>query len=894
MLMLPQQQQQQLLLIQQQVAYQGAIISVRGSLAFWRPSAPSAANNADNELASSLASPYFSQKRAQTGRGAPGVDGHLLGTAAAAAGGGKLVKCPSPLLSNRRSANLFESSAEAARWPEVIAVEGTTIKLNLVIVGHKIQQQQQNGDQEKQQQLYGGPAANVFRWTQNNQVLVYNTPRSRFQQHQLLPSENDIVVQNHHLSSHQPIAARFLAFQNNSSFLALPSTTLLFSNNLQLNSASQMGTTTDGNSNTNNNSLLDSFMLAPHLNEPLISRLETSKALDSRLASAIQAVGSQAKRAGQSLSLVDDFLASGQSIDWQKLETYLRFDANSLRLAHLAASQSYGGGEPRPGSKETNVPEKPPDGCAKLILEQSSVIQIELSHLQAHSDGGLYQLRICPQPQQQEGITQFASNTNNYTDECQLVAGFQLHLLQDIPHLESKSEHLILEPGDQLSIKCEATGFTLPQITWFLDNQQLNEHQQQLPGGHSTSMLTIDSASSNLLKIRIGDYVSQDNHVHSFVNASSVQVTDGGFYKCQANNGFHTVELQSRVDVRGPPVISRRLNNMNVLVGQSQLHIQCPFSGYPISSVEWYYRPSNIGAASTLINSRQQRAKRWPSSIQGDANKANLFPGSSPDDPGRSYLDADKDPDPDKDEWLSQANLMTTVANSDDYPDPLPDYPSNIDYADTQDLIPPSELVAEMEVPDYSDLETDFQQQLNSRRKRDTSDLQSEWIKFPQSRRHQIHLNGTLILHDVTRSDQGFYRCRIIQAPKHQAAHHASLYTSLLGHLDAGQQQLEDLSADSNEFHINVLVPPVISPFSSTEALREGMRNFLTCSVIEGDPPVRLQWLKDNQPIEEHLQMQQSGDWNGGRIRVETSNEYTSTLYFSQVDFNDSGNYTCM
>lgn len=909
----------------QQVAYQGAIVSVRGSLAFWKPTAP----NTDGLLAPSLATQFFGQKRGQPTGSAPGVGRHLLSktAAAAATAAGQLVKCPPlPLvgsLFNRRS-NLFEPSsssssaeplpANAARWPEVLAVEGTTIKLNLVIVGHRLQLAGQQYASSGPKQLYGA-STNTFRWTQNNQAVVYNAPRSRFQQQQLPLNENDInVVQNHHLSS-QSIAARFSAFQNNtsstSSSSSSPSQTtpttisasLSSSSNFNFNQAQSSPTNTAGIS------FHESFMLAPHLNEPLISRLESSKALETKLASALQVVSNQARRASQSLSLVDDFLASGQQIDWQKLEAYLRFDSNSLRLDQLITTSSGGGGGGGQNADPsgTDEPLKPlHDACPKLVLEQFNIIQVEINHLSAQSDGGLYQLQICPHQQQHQQQKQPSQADINQTELCQLVAGFQLHVMQDIPRLESKAETLLLEPGDRLSIKCEATGFTLPQITWFLDNLQLNEHQQQLlngNSGHSASTLLIDPASSNLLKIRIGDYVSQDNHVHSFVNASSVQVSDGGFYKCQANNGFHMVELGSRIDVRGPPIISRQLNNINVLVGQSQLHIQCPYSGYPISGVEWYYRPNNAAGASTLIRNRQQRAKRWPPQAHLSNAAANLLEKSS-NEP-ESYLDADKDPDPDKDEWLSQANSMTTVANSDDYPDPLPDYPSNLDYdGASSDLISFSDLAAELEVPDYSDLGTDFQQQQQQqqpdssrlRRKRDSTESQ-EWIKFPQSRRHQIHPNGTLILHDVVRSDQGFYRCRVLQASKLQNAHQMNLYTSLMGHLDSNQQQQqqqpEDLSADSNEFQLIVSVPPVISPFASTEALREGMRNFLTCSVIEGDPPVRLHWLKDGLPIEEHLQMQ-SSEWGGSRIRVETSNEYTSTLFFSQVEFDDSGNYTCM
>ena len=63
-----------------------------------------------------------------------------------------------------------------------------------------------------------------------------------------------------------------------------------------------------------------------------------------------------------------------------------------------------------------------------------------------------------------------------------------------------------LKPGTALSIKCSATGVPLPQIVWTLDGAPLADHG----------------------RIRVGDYVSSDGVVNSFVNITILRTEDGG------------------------------------------------------------------------------------------------------------------------------------------------------------------------------------------------------------------------------------------------------------------------------------------------------------------------------------------------------------------------------
>ena len=64
------------------------------------------------------------------------------------------------------------------------------------------------------------------------------------------------------------------------------------------------------------------------------------------------------------------------------------------------------------------------------------------------------------------------------------------------------------------------------------------------------------------------------------------------------------------------------------------------------------------------------------------------------------------------------------------------------------------------------------------------------------------------------------------------------------------------------------------------------MRVMLTCAIVEGDPPLQIHWLKDDIPV------RQTTDTNN--IRIDSTNEFTSTLFISHVSHEDSANYSCI
>lgn len=79
-----------------------------------------------------------------------------------------------------------------------------------------------------------------------------------------------------------------------------------------------------------------------------------------------------------------------------------------------------------------------------------------------------------------------------------------------VPRFTYVFDEKTIDPGTRLSLKCEATGNPLPQITWMLDDNAIFEHS----------------------RIRVGDYVTNNGYVNSFVNISSVRIEEGGLYTC--------------------------------------------------------------------------------------------------------------------------------------------------------------------------------------------------------------------------------------------------------------------------------------------------------------------------------------------------------------------------
>ncbi|KAG8182320.1 hypothetical protein JTE90_004089 [Oedothorax gibbosus] len=134
-----------------------------------------------------------------------------------------------------------------------------------------------------------------------------------------------------------------------------------------------------------------------------------------------------------------------------------------------------------------------------------------------------------------------------------------------------------LQPGPFISLKCVASGNPLPQITWTLDGSLLPEDQ----------------------RFRVGDYITMQGRVVSYVNVTSVRVEDGGEYECHARSTSGMVSHAARLNVYGLPFI-RPMRDVSAVAGES-LVLRCHVAGYPIDTITWHR-----GSSRLPINRRQE------------------------------------------------------------------------------------------------------------------------------------------------------------------------------------------------------------------------------------------------------------------------------------------------
>ncbi|XP_072143985.1 cell adhesion molecule Dscam1-like [Dermacentor andersoni] len=150
-----------------------------------------------------------------------------------------------------------------------------------------------------------------------------------------------------------------------------------------------------------------------------------------------------------------------------------------------------------------------------------------------------------------------------YNDRDSAQGSAQLVIGEDAPVMEHVFAERQARPGGTVSLRCSASGNPLPQVTWSLDGAPVPEHYH----------------------VRIGDYVSGERLVHSYVNLTGVRVEDGGLYACAARNGVGRVSHSARLNVLGRPMV-RPMANVTALAGRT-MRLHCAVAGYPIQSIVW-------------------------------------------------------------------------------------------------------------------------------------------------------------------------------------------------------------------------------------------------------------------------------------------------------------------
>ncbi|CAN7984998.1 unnamed protein product, partial [Ixodes hexagonus] len=133
--------------------------------------------------------------------------------------------------------------------------------------------------------------------------------------------------------------------------------------------------------------------------------------------------------------------------------------------------------------------------------------------------------------------------------------------------------------------------------------------------------------------------------------------------------------------------------------------------------------------------------------------------------------------------------------------------------------------------------------------------------RLPLNQRQTAFPNGTLVIQGTDREhDQGQYSCTV-HGPDSQVVHR-----SISLHVRSG---------------------PQITPFSFQSNLHEGVRAGLTCLVHAGDPPIRIEWLRDGKPLAPGSQPSQDVSV------MSPEGGFVSTLTLQRLSSRQNGNYTC-
>ena len=90
---------------------------------------------------------------------------------------------------------------------------------------------------------------------------------------------------------------------------------------------------------------------------------------------------------------------------------------------------------------------------------------------------------------------------------------------------------------------------------------------------------------------------------------------------------------------------------------------------------------------------------------------------------------------------------------------------------------------------------------------------------------------------------------------------------------------------------LHPLVRPVIDEFVFPKSLHEGQRYNVLCTVIKGDAPLEIQWLKDGLPLPANSLKSTSGHLKG--VTVSQVTEFSAMLNFASLLSEHRGNYTC-
>ncbi|XP_031640141.1 Down syndrome cell adhesion molecule-like protein Dscam2 isoform X29 [Contarinia nasturtii] len=151
----------------------------------------------------------------------------------------------------------------------------------------------------------------------------------------------------------------------------------------------------------------------------------------------------------------------------------------------------------------------------------------------------------------------------NDQESAQASAELKLGGRFDPPVIRHAFAEETLRPGPAVFLKCVAGGNPTPEISWELDGKKITNNE----------------------RYQVGQYVTVNGDVVSYLNITSIHANDGGLYKCFASSKVGTAEHSAKINVYGLPYI-RPMEKKAIVAGET-LIVTCPVAGYPIKSIVW-------------------------------------------------------------------------------------------------------------------------------------------------------------------------------------------------------------------------------------------------------------------------------------------------------------------
>lgn len=145
-----------------------------------------------------------------------------------------------------------------------------------------------------------------------------------------------------------------------------------------------------------------------------------------------------------------------------------------------------------------------------------------------------------------------------------LEIGFFFSYADLAPKMKMTFPEKIVRPGSYVSLVCVASGNPAPQMKWLLDG-----------------IWTVSTRPGAL----VSTYMGSTGDVISYLNFTSVDVSDSGLYRCEAVNEAGAASHSKRLNVFGP-IFIRPISNLTAL-GGTRFAVNCPFGGFPFEKISW-------------------------------------------------------------------------------------------------------------------------------------------------------------------------------------------------------------------------------------------------------------------------------------------------------------------